>query len=85
MAKYLVGEVDNHETIEARGISDAVKRYVDTHADDGWSDHFDVSAREEDDDQWQVFAVSTRTELIVTVGRSRLGAMVESDDSEAAE
>ena len=36
MAKYLVGEVDDHETIEARGISDAVKRYVDTHADDGW-------------------------------------------------
>ena len=85
MAKCWVGEVDDHETIEARGISDAVKWYVDTHADDGWSDHFDVSAREEDDDQWQVFAVSTRTELIVTVGRRRLGAMVESDDSEAAQ
>ena len=85
MAKYLVGEVDDHETIEARGISDAVKRYVDTHADDGWSDHFDVCAREEDDDQWQVFAVSTRTELVVTVGRGKPGPMVESDDSEAAE
>ena len=85
MAKYLVGEVDDHETIEARGISDAVKRYVDTHADDGWSDHFDVCAREEDDAQWRVFPVVTRTELIVTVGNGERGPAVESDESEAAQ
>ncbi len=84
MARYVVDRDDPH-VIEATGISAAVEQYVDAHADDGWSDHFDVWARAEDDDQWTVFPVTTRTELVVTVGRGKPGPMVESDDSEAAQ
>jgi len=84
MARYVVDR-DDPQVIEATGISAAVEQYVDAHADDGWSDHFDVWARAEDDDQWTVFLVTTRTELVVAVGRGRRGPMVESDDSEAAQ
>ena len=85
MAKYLVGEVDDHEAIEARGIAAAVEQHVEAHVGDGWSDRFSVYARAESDDRWTVFSVTTRTEFIVTVGNGKPGPMVESDDSEAAQ
>lgn len=81
--RYVVDK-DDPRVIEAESLTAAVEAYVHDHADDGWSDRFDVYARAESADHWTVFPVVTRAELIVTVGRSKLGPMVESDD-EAAE
>jgi hypothetical protein len=81
MAKYLVGG-DRYadELVEASSIVEAVREYSDTA--DG-SDRFDVYARAESDDHWTVFPVTTRTELIITVGNGKRGPMVDDDDSEA--
>ena len=84
MARYVVDK-DEPRVIEAMSLSAAVEAYVHDHADDGWSDLFDVYARAEGDAQWRVFPVVTRTELIVTVGNGERGPAVESDESEAAQ
>ena len=81
MAKYLVGG-DRYadEVVEASSIVEAVREYSDTA--DG-SDRFDVYARAESDDHWTVFPVTTRTELIITIGDGKRGPAVESDDEAA--
>jgi hypothetical protein len=78
MTRFVVDR-DNPVVIVAESIDDAVEAYVTDAAADGWSDHFDVYARAEGDGTWRVFPVTTRVELMVTVGNGRPGPAVERD------
>jgi hypothetical protein len=80
MPRFVVGgDQYADEEVEARDIGAAVEEHARAHAGE-WSDAADIFARGVDDDHWRVFKVTTRTEVIVTVGNARPGPAVESDE-----
>jgi hypothetical protein len=76
MAKFLVGDGDSNEEVEAVDIAAAVEANVRDHSTE-YSDAFEVHARGVDDKRWRIFSVTTRTEFIVNIGRARDGGEVE--------